>query len=90
MVLSEAFRAFAEGTTEPVGLLATVARKLTELIGDACVVSLADADGIWLEPSAAFAPTTRMPRSCVPHSRIATVAAVPVTRCASCGRASRC
>ncbi|HEY3803556.1 MAG TPA: ATP-binding protein [Kofleriaceae bacterium] len=55
LVLSEAFRAFAEGTTEPVGLLATVARKLTELIGDACVISLADADGIWLEPSAAFA-----------------------------------
>jgi two-component system cell cycle sensor histidine kinase/response regulator CckA len=55
LVLSEAFRAFAEGTTEPTSMLETVARKLTELIGDACVVSLSDPEGAWLDPSAAFA-----------------------------------
>ncbi len=55
LVLSETFRAFAEATTDYASLLETVARKLTELIGDACVVSLAAADGTWLDPSAAYA-----------------------------------
>ena len=55
LALSEAFHAFAEVTTDYAGLLATVARKLTELIGDACVVSLARDDGTWLQPNAAWA-----------------------------------
>ena len=55
MALSEAFHAFAEVTTDYAGLLATVARKLTELIGDACVVSLASEEGAWLQPNAAWA-----------------------------------
>ena len=55
LALSEAFHAFAEGTTDYAELLATVARKLTELIGDACVVSLASEEGTWLQPNAAWA-----------------------------------
>jgi GAF domain-containing protein len=55
LALSEAFHAFAEVTTDYAGLVGTVARKLTELIGDACVVSLARDDGTWLQPNAAWA-----------------------------------
>jgi two-component system, cell cycle sensor histidine kinase and response regulator CckA len=55
LALSETFRAFAEATTDYATVLATVAQKLTDLIGDACVVSLADEDGMWMEPSAACA-----------------------------------
>jgi two-component system, cell cycle sensor histidine kinase and response regulator CckA len=55
LVLSETFRAFAETTTDYTSLLETVARKLSELIGDACVVSLAEPDGTWRLPEAAFA-----------------------------------
>jgi len=55
LALSEAFHAFAEVTTDYATLLATIARKLTELIGDACVVSLASDDGTWLQPNAAWA-----------------------------------
>ena len=54
-MLSETFRAFAEVTTDNVALVETIARKLTELIGDACVIALADEDGTWREPSAAHA-----------------------------------
>jgi two-component system, cell cycle sensor histidine kinase and response regulator CckA len=49
LVLSETFRAFAEATTDYATLLDTVARKLTELIGDACIVSLSAPDGTWLD-----------------------------------------
>jgi PAS domain S-box-containing protein len=55
LALSRAFHAFAEVTTDYNGLLQVVARQLTDLIGDACVVSLAGADGAWLEPRAACA-----------------------------------
>ncbi|MEP6862111.1 MAG: ATP-binding protein [Deltaproteobacteria bacterium] len=55
LALSEAFHAFAEVTTDYAGLVGTVARKLTELIGDACVVSLARDDGTWVQPNAAWA-----------------------------------
>ncbi|HEX4450445.1 MAG TPA: ATP-binding protein [Kofleriaceae bacterium] len=55
LVLSETFRAFAEATTDYATLLDTVARKLTELIGDACIVSLAAADGSWRDLGAACA-----------------------------------
>jgi two-component system cell cycle sensor histidine kinase/response regulator CckA len=53
--LSAAYRAFTAITTDYAGLLETVARQLSELIGDGCVVSLADAGGAWVEPSAAAA-----------------------------------
>ena len=46
--LSAAFRAFTEVTADYAALLDTVANTLTELIGDGCVVSLADSDGSWL------------------------------------------
>lgn len=46
--LSAAFRAFTEVTTDYAVLLDTVATKLSELIGDGCVVSLADTDGSWV------------------------------------------
>jgi len=55
LVLSETFRAFAEATTDYTSLIETVARKLTELLGDACVVSLASDDGSWRAPAVAFA-----------------------------------
>ena len=55
IALSEVFRAFAEVTTDYASLLQTVAQKITDLIGDACVVSLAGEDGAWIEPSAASA-----------------------------------
>ncbi len=55
LVLSETFRAFAEVTTDFSALVETIARKLTEMIGDACVVALANEDGTWLEPSGAYA-----------------------------------
>ncbi len=53
--LSEVFRAFAEVTTDYTGLLQTVAQKLVDLIGDACVVSLVGDDGKWIASSAAAA-----------------------------------
>jgi two-component system, cell cycle sensor histidine kinase and response regulator CckA len=55
LVLSETFRAFAEATTDYATLLDTVARKLTELIGDACIVSLSTPDGAWLDLGATCA-----------------------------------
>ena len=54
LVLSETFRAFAEATTDYTTLLETIARKLTALIGDACMISLSDADS-WLRPAVAIA-----------------------------------
>ncbi|MEO8841195.1 MAG: ATP-binding protein [Kofleriaceae bacterium] len=60
MALSAAFRAFTEVTTDYAVLLDTVASKLTDLIGDACVVSLADSDGSWIVVHAAAA---RLPRA---------------------------
>jgi signal transduction histidine kinase len=55
LALSETFRAFAECTADYTSLVETVAQRLTDLIGDACVVSLATEDGSWLDPSAACA-----------------------------------
>jgi two-component system cell cycle sensor histidine kinase/response regulator CckA len=63
LVLSETFRAFAEATTDYATLLDTVARKLTELIGDACIVSLSAADGTWLDLGAACASDETATRS---------------------------
>ncbi len=53
--LAGAFRAFAEVTRDSTSLLQTVAQKMTELIGDACVVMLAGDDGLFSGPSAAYA-----------------------------------
>ena len=58
LALSETFRAFAECTADYTSLVETVAQRLTDLIGDACVVSLATEDGTWLDPSAACARDT--------------------------------
>ncbi len=58
--LSEVFRAFAEVTTDYTGLLQTVAQKLVDLIGDACVVSLVGEDGRWIESHAAAARDERV------------------------------
>ncbi len=55
LVLSETFRAFAEVTTDFTALVETIARKLTELIGDACVVALENDDGALFGPSGAYA-----------------------------------
>ena len=60
MELSAAFRAFTEVTTDYVVLLDTVASKLSELIGDGCVVSLAASDGSW---DAIYAAAAREPRA---------------------------
>ena len=53
--LAETFRAFAEVNRDSGNLLETVVTKMTELIGDACVVVLAGADGLFSGPGAAFA-----------------------------------
>jgi PAS domain S-box-containing protein len=58
--LSAAFRAFTEVTTDYAVLLDTVATKLSELIGDGCVVSLADPDGSW---AVIYASAARDPRA---------------------------
>ena len=59
LALSAAFRAFTEVTTDFAVLLDTVATKLTDLIGDGCVVSLADTDGSWVVIYAAAARDAR-------------------------------
>ncbi len=53
--LSEAFRAFAEVTSDYTGLLETVARKATELLGDGCVVTVVDESGTMIKSNAAWA-----------------------------------
>ena len=68
--LGEAFRAFAEVTTDYRGLLETVACRVAALIGDACVVSLACDDDIGLAPSAACGhddATTALLRDALAH-----------------------
>src|SRR3954469_17014489 len=57
--LSETFRAFAEVTPDYRVLLETVARELTRLIGDGCVVMLLDDNGGWLADGAACARDAR-------------------------------
>lgn len=53
--LSDTFRAFAEGTTDYLSLLDTVAAHMTQLVSDACVIMLAGDDGKWLDPGAVHA-----------------------------------
>ena len=53
--LSETFRAFAEVTRDHRALLDTVARVMTRLIGDGCIVMLLGDDGGWLTTGAAYA-----------------------------------
>ncbi len=57
--LAETFRAFAEVTPDYRVLLETVAREMTRLIGDACLVVLAGDDGTWSEASATYARDPR-------------------------------
>jgi signal transduction histidine kinase len=57
--LAETFRAFAEVTPDYRVLLETVAREMTRLIGDACIVVLAGDDGAWLEAGATYARDAR-------------------------------
>ncbi len=45
---------FAATSGRSVDLLALVARRLSEIIGDGCAVRLISDDGEWVEPSAAF------------------------------------
>ena len=55
VALAETFRAFAEVTRDFTSLLETVARKTTELIGDACVVVLAGEYRAFSGPGAVYA-----------------------------------
>src|SRR5580704_1641508 len=55
-VLSEATRAFAEATTDPQGVIETVARRVAEVVKDYCVVLLLSDDGKTLIPAAVFDP----------------------------------
>jgi signal transduction histidine kinase/CheY-like chemotaxis protein len=57
--LAETFRAFAEVTPDYRVLLETVAREMTRLIGDGCLVVLAGDDGAWLEAGAVYARDPR-------------------------------
>ena len=59
LALSDTFRAFAERTTDYQALLATVACRMTSMIGDACVVSLVREDGTWADINAAHALDAR-------------------------------
>ena len=52
--LSDAFRAFAEVTSDYHGLLETVARQATQLLGDACVVTVVDEAGTTIVTNAAW------------------------------------
>ena len=53
-VLSEATQAFADATTDTQRLLDTVARRISEVVKDYCVVRLLSDDGTALVPAAAF------------------------------------
>jgi PAS domain S-box-containing protein len=54
-VLSGALRAFAEATTDYQRLLDVVARKVTDVVADGCIVRLLSNDG-WLSPVAFHLP----------------------------------
>jgi len=56
--VSAAFRAFTEATTDYATMLDTVATKISDVIGDGCIVSLAKSEGKWL---GSFASAARTP-----------------------------
>ncbi|HET9626450.1 MAG TPA: ATP-binding protein [Kofleriaceae bacterium] len=53
-ILARTAHEFAAASGNIDGLLALVARRLGEILGDGCAVRLISADGLWLEPSASF------------------------------------
>jgi PAS domain S-box-containing protein len=76
LALADAYRTFAAVATDYPQLLRTVARTLTELVGDATMVSLATADGAWATDGATQAVDLEAERilsaalaSGLPHAR---------------------
>jgi signal transduction histidine kinase len=61
-ILAESAHAFAEATTDTERLLALVAHKCAELVGDGCYIRLLAADGIQLEPVATYHPDPEIER----------------------------
>ncbi len=61
-VLSETTRAFAEATVDYDRLLDTIARRLTDVVGDSCCVSVLADDGRSLLPAAIHAATDEAAR----------------------------
>jgi signal transduction histidine kinase len=53
-ILSRTAHEFAASSGDIDTLLALVARRLAEILGDGCSVRLISADGLWLEPSTSF------------------------------------
>lgn len=53
-MLAEATRAFAEVSLDLSALLDRIARHVTTVLGDACVLRLFSDDGVWLNPAAVF------------------------------------
>jgi PAS domain S-box-containing protein len=52
--LADLSRALAETGLEAQPLLDIIARRMTELVGDTCVINMLSADGQWLEPAAVY------------------------------------
>ncbi len=75
--LSDTMRAFAEATTDYQRLLSTVAERLTNLVGDGCVVALMSEDGQSLRTGALyFEDSALMTRA----QRLLTGASIPIQR----------
>ncbi len=55
-ILSEASREFSVATTSFQDLLDLVVRRLSELVGELCVIRLIAEDGEWLEPGPVYHP----------------------------------
>ena len=53
-IVSTTAHEFAAASGNSEDLLALVARRLTEILGDCCTVRLISEDGAWLEPSTSF------------------------------------
>jgi signal transduction histidine kinase len=69
--LADTFRAFAAATPDQISLVRLITQRGAALVGDTCVVSLADIDGNWTEPSTADArdpgPAAALAASLVDH-----------------------
>ncbi len=57
-LLSGVLRAFAEATSDYNTLVDVIARELSDMVKDGCVVRLLDAEG-WLQPAASYMPIER-------------------------------
>ena len=53
-IISTTSHEFASAAGDPEALLALVARRLAEILGDACAARLLSEDGEWIEPSHTF------------------------------------